>query len=159
MLDISFTPVRHQLQTDFSKVSERTQFKVIRKARNAVDAVLEAVAPGQGAKLRHTLLADNRPGIDESRLIQCMRAAIEQSTSKKDAQQLLSVYCGKDENGKYLLTKEQLLEYFPSITVNDIDKSSERANNNLQGVYLSYIFLFIMHYLIVCIYIYIYIYI
>ena len=136
MLDMSFTPIR--LQSEFDSVSKSTQYRVIRKANNAVDAFLDALAPGQGEKLRHILINKNQSAVDESRLIQCMRSAIEQSVTKRDAQQLVSVYCGKDDDDKYLFTKEQLLEFFPTITINDIDKGRSRANSNLQGGYLIY---------------------
>ena len=95
-------------------------------------AVLEAIAPGQGEQFRE-ILQGRTSDLEESKLITCMRNAIEQAESKRDVQQLLSIYCAKDDDGNYIFTKTQLRSFFPTVSINDIDKGRQRANTNMQG--------------------------
>ena len=78
-LDSTFTPLKHQLQTSFDEITSGTKQKFIRKANSAVGAVLEAIAPGQGEQFRE-ILQGQTSDLEESKLITCMRNAIQLPT-------------------------------------------------------------------------------
>lgn len=50
------SPVRHTVTVPWDEASERTRRRHIRKAQQAVGAVLEEVAPKQSEKLWHSLV-------------------------------------------------------------------------------------------------------
>ena len=70
--DIS--PVRHTMQTKWEEASERTKRRHTRKAKQAVTAVLEEVAPNQSEQLWQTLVASK---------------SLEQDGSNKDVDEVL----------------------------------------------------------------------
>ena len=114
-------------------MAKSTKYKVVKKAKEAVNVLLEAIAPGQGKQLQDILFdrADSR--LDDSDLVLCMNSALEQAATKRDIHQLISIYCVKDKEGKYLFTKSEIQKMFPSIKEHDINRGRERANNGLQG--------------------------
>ena len=98
--DIS--PVRFPLTTQWEEASERTRRRHLRKANQAVDAVLEEVAPNQSGQLWKSLVAsksenpsgNEREPVDEvlmEALAECYRNASNWQTRR----QILSIMADK----------------------------------------------------------------
>lgn len=132
-LDQSFTPIRHQLRTGWDTVAKSTKYKILKKAKEAVNTLLETIAPGQGKKIQDALYNQTEKKLDDSDLLRCMNSALEQAVTQRDIHQLISIYCVKGSDGKYLYSKTEIQKMFPMIKVHDINMGRERANNNQQG--------------------------
>ena len=114
--DIS--PVRFPLTTQWEEASERTRRRHLRKANQAVDAVLEEVAPNQSGQLWKSLVAskssdenpsgNEREPVDEvlmEALAECYRNASNWQTRR----QILSIMADK-------VSFKTLKKWIPNLT-------------------------------------------
>ena len=100
--DIS--PVRHPMKTQWEEASERTKRRHTRKAKQAVDAVLEEVAPNQSDQLWQSLATSKSLGQhpfsdDEERadevLMQALAECYRNANNWQTRRQILSIMADK----------------------------------------------------------------
>ena len=101
--DIS--PVRHPMKTQWEEASERTKRRHTRKAKQAVDAVLDEVAPNQSDQLwqslvtskslgQHPLSTDDEERTDEV-LMQALAECYRNANNWQTRRQILSIMADK----------------------------------------------------------------
>ena len=129
MVDKTWTPLRNQLRTPFFQLSKKGRENLLRKADKAVDTVLEEIAPGQGSLLKKELLKQNRV-IDFNKEL---KKSIENAVGNVKIQ-LLSLVAGRDEDGHYHHTTEELLQIFPSATKHYIEMARKHAGKGATGM-------------------------
>uniref|UniRef100_A0A7M5XKE1 Uncharacterized protein n=1 Tax=Clytia hemisphaerica TaxID=252671 RepID=A0A7M5XKE1_9CNID len=109
-----WTPVKYQLHTDFDSIDPRSQQRVMRTSIMAVDTVLENIAPGQSERLKQEFSGQAAKSFNLL-TTQALQDAVTAANSSNVKVQLLSILCGKDENGDYKMTIAEMLSMFPSV--------------------------------------------
>lgn len=121
----SVSPVRSQLQSDFQEISSRTSRYYNRKALQAVDAVLDAIAPGQSTQLIQQLVeryAKQNTNVDvpENTLLSRLVKLYDEADSWYTRQQILSTFVSS-------YSKTDLLRIIPGLTKWRIDEARKHA--------------------------------
>ena len=121
----SVSPVRSQLQSDFQEISSRTSRYYNRKALQAVDAVLDAIAPGQSTQLIQQLVeryAKQNTNVDvpENTLLSRLVKLYDEADSWYTRQQILSTFVSS-------YSKTELLRIIPGLTKWRIDEAQKHA--------------------------------
>ena len=115
--DIS--PVRHPMKTQWEEASERTKRRHTRKAKQAVDAVLDEVAPNQSDQLwqslatskslgQHPFSTDDEERTDEV-LMQALAECIRNANNWQTRRQILSIMADK-------VSYKALQKWIPNLT-------------------------------------------
>ena len=124
----SWSPIKYQARTNFHTLNKKTQEKMIRKGKVAVDAVLEKIAPGQGNVLKQEIFKNNVEIDINEHLKEALTSAVGNVKI-----QLLSIVAGKD-GGKYMYTIQQLQDIFPGTSKHYIEQARKHAANRKIGM-------------------------
>ena len=128
-MDTSWTPLRHVVRTDIEKLNPKTKSRVVNKAIKAVDAVLENVAPGQGHILKDEIFKRHRI-LDLTKEI---KESVESAVGNVKVQ-LLSLVAGKNEDGEYHHTINEIMSMFPGVTKHYVERARKHAGAGKTGV-------------------------
>ena len=113
-----WSPIKYQLRTNLNDVSERTKKRIIRKSLQAVDTVLDNIAPGQSQFIMATLTEQN----NKNDVVDDIREAIQAANGSNNKIQLLSLMCGKSED-RYKYSITELMKIFPGVTKYQVEKA------------------------------------
>ena len=113
-----WSPIKYQLRTKLNDVSERTKKRIIRKSLQAVDTVLDNIAPGQSQFIMATLTEQN----NKNDVVDDIREAIQAANGSNNKIQLLSLMCGKSED-RYKYSITELMKIFPGVTKYQVEKA------------------------------------
>lgn len=130
--DIS--PVRTTLSTEWSEASERTQRRHVRKAKQAMVAVLDEVAPNQSSKLWDAVMASppfsgitsHKNDVDEV-FMQNLSECYDNGESWKTRRQILSIVAES-------LSYDELKKWIPDLTHWHFKAARKHAKDNGKGV-------------------------
>ena len=114
----SISPIRGQMLMPLEDAAASTRRYYKRKASEAVDLVLDCIAPGQAHELRPE--AGAQPEISDPDLEQSLFRIYEEANSWFTKRQILSVFVNH-------FTKNQLLNAIPGITKWRIDEARKHA--------------------------------
>jgi hypothetical protein len=112
----AMSPLRSQLRKGLDQTQKATVKYYKRKASEAIDAVLNLIAPGQSSELKKMLLTESPPPPQEhmTSLIQLYNGTTDASLKT----QILSLICRE-------MTKTEILEKIPGITVYKTDQARQ----------------------------------
>ncbi|KAK3736988.1 hypothetical protein QZH41_015633, partial [Actinostola sp. cb2023] len=126
----NISPIRSQLSSDVDKISSSTNRYYKRKAVQAVETVLDAIAPGKSAWLFQQVTQNfsriTDTDMPENVLVDRLVKLYEESKSWYTRQQILSIFV-KD------YSKSELLSLIPGLTIWRIDEARKHANRNIPG--------------------------
>ena len=129
-VDGRISPIRSQLGTDVEQISSRTSRYYRHKAVQAVETVLEAIAPGNSKWLFQqviegysSLAAENLP---EQGLLATLIQLYEEASSWHTRQQILSIFA-RD------YSKTELLALVPGLTKWKVDEARRHAFHSGRG--------------------------
>ena len=66
-------------------------------------------------------------------ILKCLQAAVIQSHSSNDRVKLVSVFCAKDNDNKYIYTIAELLKLFPDKSKHLIEKARMQAGMSIEA--------------------------
>ena len=119
------SPVRSQCQSDVLTMSSRTQRCYRKKAEQAIEGVLESIAPGNASWLYHQVMQRRirlqaAEGIVEDTLVARLVILYEEAANWYTRQQILSLF----END---YSKSELLALIPGLSKWRIDEARKHA--------------------------------
>ena len=120
------SPIRSQLSTDVENISSPTVRYYKRKGVQAVETVLDAIAPGQTKWLLHRVIekysgaAESDANLPEKTLLSRLIKLYNEATSWYTRRQILSVFVGD-------YSKTELLSFIPGLTKWSIDEARKHA--------------------------------
>ena len=113
-----WSTIKYQLRTNLNDASERTKKRIIRKSLQAVDTVLDNIAPAQNQFLMATLTEQN----NRNDVVDDIREVRQAANGSNNKIQLLSLIRGKsEERYKYSIT--ELMKIFPGVTKYQVEKA------------------------------------
>lgn len=133
-LDKTWSPIKFQLNSNIDTVSKKLKQKIINKATKAIDLVLEPLAPGQSNQLKNVLFKEKDKEKDESRIVNLLKEAINNTDGRNTRIQLLTVFCNKDTDDSYLYSRTELINTFDNVTEYDIRQVRERCSQGAVGI-------------------------
>ena len=122
-LDATWTPLRHKVRKNFSDLNPKVKDTVVKKAIKAINVVLEEIAPGQSCALRNEIFK-RHVEIDIPKQIK--DAVLKANGNVKI--QLLSLVSGKNKEGRYNFTIEEIMSMFPGVSKHYV----QMARNHVQ---------------------------
>ena len=125
------SPVRSQCTSDVLTLSSTSQRYYKRKAAEAVDSLLDAIAPGNSSWLLEQVIDKHRDqrGIEEAAegtLVHRLIVLYEEANSWYTRQQILSLIASD-------FSKSELLQFIPGLTKWRIDEARKHALKNKPG--------------------------
>ena len=126
------SPVRSQCKSDVMTISSSTLRYFRKKAEEAVDTVLDAIAPGNSSWLLKQVFTKHQTGLsvfaasEEDSLVSRLMTLYNKASSWYTQQQILSLFASD-------YTKTELLELMPGLTKFRIDKARRHAFQNNPG--------------------------
>ena len=124
-----WSPIKYQLRTNLNDVLERTKKRIVKKSLQAVDNVLDNIAPGQSQFIMATLTEQN----NKNDVVDGIREAIQAANGSNNKIQLLSLMCGKSED-RYKYSITELTKIFPGVTKYQVEKARKHADLGLAGI-------------------------
>ena len=128
-LEPKWTPLRHQVRTKISDLFYKTRDAIVRKAMKAIDVVLEEIAPGQSSELKEEIFKKHVE-LDVPKQI---RDAVVNANGNVKIQ-LLSLVAGRDTEGHYKFTIDEMLQMFPGVTKHYVEMARNHANAEKVGL-------------------------
>ena len=122
-LDATWTPLRHKVRKNFSDLNPKVKDTVVKKAIKAINVVLEEIAPGQSSALRNEIFK-RHVEIDIPKQIK--DAVLKANGNVKI--QLLSLVSGRNKEGRYNFTIEEIMSMFPGVSKHYV----QMARNHVQ---------------------------
>ncbi|XP_061189168.1 uncharacterized protein LOC133197244 [Saccostrea echinata] len=132
MASVKLSPLRAVLQTDISEAKASTVRYYKRKAVESVDSLLNFIAPSQGQVLKEEIFkASNIESADEEEIIIADLSKLYTETVDNSLKsQILSVLSKR-------LTKAELVDTIPGITMYRIDQARQQYNaNSVKGLHV-----------------------
>ena len=126
------SPVRSQCKSDVMTISSSTLRYYRKKAEEAVDTVLDAIAPGNSSWLLKKVFTKHQTGhsvsaaSEEDSLVSRLMTLYNEASSWYTQQQILSLFAGD-------YTKTELLKLMPGLTKFRIDEARRHAFQNKPG--------------------------
>ena len=124
--DGRISPVRSQCKSEFMTVSSSTQLCYPKKAHQAVETVLEAIAPGNSSWFLQQVFKKHQSGrpvsaaSKEENLVSRLVTLYNEANSWYTHQQILSLFAGD-------YSKTELLQLVPGLTKFRIDEARKHA--------------------------------
>ena len=128
-LDVTWSPLKHQVRTSMDLLNPKTKNNVVNKATKAIDVVLEQIAPGQGETLKEEIFKKYTE-LDIPRQIK--DAVL--SANGNVRIQLLSLVAGAKEEGKYVYTINDLMTMFPGVSKYYVEMARAHAKDGKVGL-------------------------
>ena len=123
----SVSPVRGQLGTPLEKTLSSTSRYYKRKAKHAVHAALNSIAPGQAEMLLKEITCCDVEPMGDDEMFQRLLLLYNNAETWYVRRQILSTFVGD-------YTKKQLLESIPGLTVYKIDQARKHAHEYGAGL-------------------------
>ena len=127
------SPVRSQLSSDVNDISSSTNRYYKRKAMQAVETVLDAIAPGKCAWLFQQVVDNvgrsSDVNLPDSTLVGRLVKLYDEATSWYTMQQILSIFVND-------YSKTELLSLIPGLTKWRIDEARKHAFQNSPGRFI-----------------------
>ena len=107
----------YQLGSNLSNIDKRSKQRVVNKAMEAIDTILEKVAPGQSCELKEECFQQQNRKDEKSQLLGCLTQALKEALNQHAKIQLLSIVCRKDSADQHIYKQNELVEMFQGISL------------------------------------------